>query len=121
MKVEVDVLGSPPRLVRTVSGLCTVSVVSVRSLWSLYGLCATLNLKYKTIRAQELCESRGGRPGLPAPISPYCLWSLYSLCGLCTVSVVSVRSLCNTELEICTKELCEGRGGRPGLPVTDSP
>ena len=22
-------------------------------------------------RAQELCESRGGRPGLPAPKSPY--------------------------------------------------
>ena len=27
------------------------------------------------IRAQELCESRGGRPGLPVPNSPY------GLCG----------------------------------------
>ena len=26
-------------------------------------------------RTQELCESRGGRPGLPAPNSPY------GLCG----------------------------------------
>ena len=26
-------------------------------------------------RAQELCESRGGRPGLPVPNSPY------GLCG----------------------------------------
>ena len=24
-----------------------------------------------TFRAQELCESRGGRPGLPVPNSPY--------------------------------------------------
>ena len=28
-----------------------------------------------TVRVQELCESRGGRPGLPVPDSPY------SLCG----------------------------------------
>ena len=28
-----------------------------------------------SFRAQELCESRGGRPGLPVPNSPY------SLCG----------------------------------------
>ena len=27
-------------------------------------------------RAQQLCESRGGRPGLPVPNSPY-----YGLCG----------------------------------------
>ena len=27
------------------------------------------------VRAQELCESRGGRPGLPVPDSPY------GLCG----------------------------------------
>ena len=26
-----------------------------------------------SLRAQELCESRGGRPGLPVPNSPYCL------------------------------------------------
>ena len=29
-----------------------------------------------TLRAQELCEQRGGRFGLPAPNSPYC-----GLCG----------------------------------------
>ena len=28
-----------------------------------------------TLRAQELCESRSGRPGLPVPNSPY------GLCG----------------------------------------
>ena len=27
-------------------------------------------------RAQELCKSRGGRPGLPVPNSP--LWSLWT-------------------------------------------
>ena len=28
-----------------------------------------------SLRAQEMCESRGGRPGLPVPDSPY------GLCG----------------------------------------
>ena len=40
-----------------------------------YGLCgrkATLN---SLVRGQELCESRGGRPGLPVLNSPY------GLCG----------------------------------------
>ena len=60
MKVEVAVLGSPPRIVRTVSvGLC--------------GRKATLNSLGS--RPQELCESPGGRPGLPVPDS------LNSLCG----------------------------------------
>ena len=31
--------------------------------------------KGQKIRAEELCESRGGRPGLPIPTSPY------GLCG----------------------------------------
>ena len=31
-----------------------------------------------TLRAQELCERRGGRFGLPAPNTPY---SPYGLCG----------------------------------------
>ena len=44
MKVEVAVLGSPSLIVRTVS---------------------------VEARAQELCKSRGGRPGLPVPNSPY--------------------------------------------------
>ena len=26
---------------------------------------------YSSVRAQELCENRGGRPGLPVPNSPY--------------------------------------------------
>ena len=30
---------------------------------------------YMWLRAQELCKSRGGRPGLPVPNSPY------GLCG----------------------------------------
>ena len=59
MKVEVDVLGSPSRIV------CTVSV-DVRQ---------HLKRKSQEIRAQELCESRGGRPGLPISNS------LHGLCG----------------------------------------
>ena len=31
--------------------------------------------------AQELCGSRGGRPGLPVPNSLYSLYSLYGRCG----------------------------------------
>ena len=56
------------------------------------------------IRGQELCESRGGRPGLPIPNGPY---------GLCSVKakLPSHRA----------QELCESRGGRPGFPVPNSP
>ena len=59
------------------------------------------------VRVQELCGSRGGRPGLSVPNSPY------GLCG------------CKTALNLnCIPlhtELCESRGGRPGLPVPNSP
>ena len=54
-------------------------------------------------RAQELCESRGGRPGFPVPNSPY------GLCGR------------EATLKNRTQELCESRGGRPGFPVPNSP
>ena len=43
-----------------------------------YGLCGrktTLKKKNEDLRAQELCERRGGRPGLPVRNSPY------GLCG----------------------------------------
>ena len=55
MKVDLAVLGSPSLIVLTVSCGCK----------------ATLNLNQIYIRAQELCESRGGRPGLPVPGSQY--------------------------------------------------
>ena len=54
MKVEVAVLGSP-------------SLISL--MWTL-STCLLL----QCFRAQELCESRGGRPWLPVPNIP---------CGLC--------------------------------------
>ena len=59
MKVEVDVLGSLSLIVPMVS-------VDLKQ-----------HFKKKTseFRAQELCESRGGRPGLPVHNS------LYGLCG----------------------------------------
>ena len=60
-------------------------------------------------RAQELCESRGGRPGLPVP---------NSLCGLCGRK----RTLnMNTVGRNRAQELCESRGDGPGLPVPNSP
>ena len=55
-------------------------------------------------KAQELCESRGGRPG---PISPY---------GLCGHKILP-----NLNALLRAQELCESRGGRPGLPVPNSP
>ena len=58
-KVEVAVLGSPS---------LTVLMVSV-------DLKATFKADDEAvIRAQELCESRGGRPVLPVPDSPYGLY-----------------------------------------------
>ena len=50
-------------------------------------------------RAQEQCESRGGRPGLPVSNSPY------GLCGR------------KATLKNRAHWLCESRGGRPWLPV----
>ena len=58
-------------------------------------------------RAQELCENRGGRPGLPVPSSPY------HLCGR--------KATLNEPKCFRTQELCESRGGCPGLPVPNSP
>ena len=57
MKVEVAVLGSPSLMVP-------------------YGLCGRKEMKHEeeeeiAFRAQELCESRGGRPRLLVPYSPY--------------------------------------------------
>ena len=51
-------------------------------------------------RVQELCENRGGRPGLAALIS-------------LTVSVDVKQHFNNFDLGV--QELCESRGGRPGL------
>ena len=53
---------------------------------------------------QELCESRGGRPGLLAPNSSY------GLCG-------RKATLNSNSPTLRATELCESRGGRPGLPV----
>ena len=67
----------------------------------------TLFIKTKTqssFRAQELCESRSGRPGLPVPNKPY------SLCGRqATLKQKQKQKSC-----FRVEELCESRGGRPG-------
>ena len=55
--------------------------------------------------AQELCESRGGRPGLPVSNSPY------GLCG-------RKATLNSTGSEL---RMCESRDCRPGLPFSNSP
>ena len=57
-------------------------------------------------RAQELCESRGGRPGISVPNTPY------GLCGR--------RETLNETIHRA-QELCESRGGHRGLLVPNSP
>ena len=52
----------------------------------------------KAFRAQELCESRGDRPGLSVPNSPWTNGKAFR-----------------------AQELCESRGDRPGLSVPNSP
>ena len=64
-----------------------------------------------SVRAPELCKSRGGRPGLPVPNKP-------------TVSVDVKKKNFNQlqpRVSVTAQELCESRGGRPGLPVPNSP
>ena len=62
----------------------------------------------KTFRAQELCESRGGRPVLPVPDSPY------GLCG-------RKAALNSNSVAFRPQERCESRGGCLGLPSPNSP
>ena len=86
MKVEVTVLGSPSLIILMVS-----VDVKQHSAWN--------------SDTQELCESRGDRPGLPSLI-------------ILMVSVdVKQHSAWNSD----TQELCESRGDRPGLPVPNNP
>ena len=61
------------------------------------------------LRAVELCESPGGRPGFPVPDSPYGLYA-------CKATFQEEEWAGFIALE-----LCEGRGGRPGFPVPDNP
>ena len=64
-------------------------------------------------RAQEVCEGRGGRPGLSVPNSPY---------GLCEGGPAAGTSPVKVGGVFRAQELCsESRGGRPGLPVPNSP
>ena len=88
MKVQVAVLGSLPLIVRSVS-------VDVKQHW--------ISTQRRERDRTQLCESRGGRPGLPVPKSPY------GLCGR------------EATLKNRAQELCESPGGRPGLPVPESP
>ena len=81
VEVEVAVLGSPSLI---------SPVVSVD------GYCG---------RAQELCESRGGRPGFSVSNKP---------CGFC-----GRKSTLNRYYT--AEELCESLDGRPGLPVSNKP
>ena len=87
------------------------------------------------VRALELWESRGGRPGLPVPNSPYGLWgckptlncSISKLWSCVKVEVDVLGSTCLTVLTVSVdvklraQELWESRGSRPELPVPNSP
>ena len=79
VKVEVAVLCSPSLISLMVS-------VDVKQNWTQY------------LRAQELCESRRGRPVLPGPNKPY------GFCGR--------KATLNWTQYLRAQELCEQRGGR---------
>ena len=76
-----------------------------------------------TVRAQELCECRGGRPGLSFPNNPY------GECGRkATLDLIlhhrDQEPCSNIELDLVShraQELCGSLGDRPGLPVPNSP
>ena len=86
MRVEVAVLGSRPNKP-------TVSV-NVRQ----------HSTSTNHSRAQELCESRGGRPGLPIPNSLY---------GLCRRKATSKKKCVCSELRSCVKVVVAVLAPRP--------
>ena len=53
-----------------------------------------LNMVLRSVRDQELCESRHGRLGLPVPNTPY---------GLCGLKATLTLNLCHTEIRSCVK------------------
>ena len=119
VKVGVAVLGSPSLIILLVS-------VDVKQHWTMYTHWSQFVPNMSTrhprtlssissslcswfFRSQELCESRGGHPGLPDPNTN----SPYSLCGR--------KATFNEPWTARAQELCESRGGRPGLPVANRP
>ena len=68
------------------------------------------------LRVQELCDSRGGRPGLPVPNSPY------SLCGR-KATLNSLNSFPNRAQELCPNSPCGlcGRKATLNLSVSLEP
>ena len=68
VKVEMDVLGSPPQIL----------IIVLMQLWFLWTWSNTWRSSVSFI-AQELCESRSGRPGLPVLNTSN---SPYGFCGL---------------------------------------
>ena len=89
--------------------------VDALSFRSLTVLMASVDVKQhlkKHHRAQELCESRGGRPELPSSIV-----LMASVDGRSSVDVKQHL----TKKHHRTQELCESRGGRQELPVLNSP
>ena len=83
VEVEVDVLGSPSLIV-------VVLTVSL-------DVCNTELELGRQFRAQELCESGGGRPELPVPNSPY------DLCGrkaTLNCSISEFRSCVKVEVAV---------------------
>ena len=80
-----------------------------------------------TLRAQELCESRGGRPGLPVPNSPYGLCGRKATLNERTselnisvkkieVAVLYCPSLISLMVSVDTKQHLKKNEGRTGSP-----
>ena len=77
------------------------------SLYNFFVCKATFEKDTTSIKAQDLCESRGGRPGLPVSNS---LYNFFVCKATFEKDTTSIKP----------QDLCESRGGRPGLPVCNS-
>ena len=49
-------------------------------------------MQHRLNRARELCESRGGRPGLPVPNSPYGLCGCKATLNECRARALAFKS-----------------------------
>ena len=87
--------------------------------FQMYGICTPPGVTAAP-RAQELCESRGGRPGLPVPDSPYTIfvdvkqhWTTETRCRLEQASRCTAWGSFRWR---CLDRRCSWscRGGRPG-------